>query len=243
MDQTQAAAIPVRFVKATSLVLFIVSLMYLITYIDRVNIATAGPLIQRELALSNRDLGIAISAFAYPYAFFQIVGGFVSDRFGPRLTLIVCGAIWSLATVATGWVGSFASLVAARLLLGIGEGCAFPAATRALSAWMSQAERGWAQGITHSFARLGNALAPPLIVALIGLGPWRTSFWIVGAASFLWVLLWAYYFRDDPRDHRHVTADELKVLPKIPSGAIRTSVSWRLLLRMLPVTLTDFCYG
>jgi sugar phosphate permease len=126
MNQTQAAVIPVRFVRATSLVLFIVCLMYLITYIDRVNIATAGPLIQRELELSNRDLGIAISAFAYPYAFFQIIGGLVSDRFGPRLTLIVCGAIWSLATVATGWVSGFASLIAARLLLGIGEGCAFP---------------------------------------------------------------------------------------------------------------------
>ncbi|WP_291701211.1 MFS transporter [Bradyrhizobium sp.] len=244
MDQTQAAAIPVRFVRATSLVLFIVCLMYLITYIDRVNIATAGPLIQRELELSNRDLGIAISAFAYPYAFFQIVGGLVSDRFGPRLTLIVCGAIWSLATVATGWVGGFASLIAARLLLGIGEGCAFPAATRALSAWMSKARRGWAHGITHSFARLGNALTPPLIAALIGLGSWRTSFFIVGSASFLWVLLWASYFRDDPRDHKYVTADELKVLPDVKPHPKRTSMPWRrLLIRMLPVTLTDFCYG
>jgi sugar phosphate permease len=244
MEQTQAVPMPARLVRATSLVLLIVCLMYLITYVDRVNIATAGPLLQGELGLSNRDLGIAISAFAYPYAFFQIVGGSVSDRFGPRLTLIVCGSIWSLATIATGWIGGFASLVAARLLLGTGEGCAFPAATRALSAWMSKTQRGWAQGIAHSFARLGNALTPPLIAVLIGLGSWRTSFLVVGAASFLWVLLWAYYFRDDPRDHKHVTTDELTMLPEIGSGAVRTSVPWRrLLVRMLPVTLTDFCYG
>ena len=233
-----------RLFRTTNLVLFIICLMYLVTYIDRVNIGTAAPLIQKELGLSNRDLGFAISAFAYPYALFQILGGWVGDKFGPRLTLIVCGTIWSVATIMIGFVEGFASLFAARILLGIGEGAAFPTATRALSSWMPPEHRGWAQGITHSFARLGNAMTPPIIAALIALTSWRASFFIVGVASLLWVVLWWAYFRDDPKTHPGITPEELALLPEVKPRQAGTPTHWRKLLwRMLPVTLTDFCYG
>jgi sugar phosphate permease len=114
--------------KATNIVLLIICLMYLITYVDRVNIATAAPPMQKELALSSTELGIAISAFAYPYAFFQIAGGWLGDRARLRMTLLICGTIWSAATVLIGFVQGALSLVLARLLLGIGSqvyaGCA-----------------------------------------------------------------------------------------------------------------------
>src|ERR1700712_5467618 len=154
--------------KATNVVLLIICLMYLITYIDRVNIATAAPPMQKDLALTNTQLGIAISAFAYPYALFQIIGGWLGDRLGPRVTLLICGTIWSVATVLIGFVDGAISLVLARLLLGIGEGTAFPTATRALASWMPADKRGFAQGITHSFSRFGNAVSPAIIAALIG---------------------------------------------------------------------------
>ena len=111
----------VRF-KATDRVLLIICLMYLVTYIDRVNIGTAAPAMQKELGLTNFELGLAFSAFAYPYAFFQIAGGWLGDRLGPRKTLLICGAIWSAATIAIGFVEGAVSLVAARVILGIGEG-------------------------------------------------------------------------------------------------------------------------
>jgi len=161
--------------KATNIVLLIICLMYLITYIDRVNIATAAPPMQKDLALTNTQLGIAISAFAYPYALFQIIGGWLGDRLGPRVTLLICGTIWSVATVLIGFVDGAISLVLARLLLGIGEGTAFPTATRALASWMPADKRGFAQGITHSFSRFGNAVSPAIIAALIGWLTWRGS--------------------------------------------------------------------
>jgi MFS family permease len=229
--------------RATNIVLFITCLMYLVTYVDRVNIGTAAPVMQKELGLTATELGLAFSAFAYPYAFFQIAGGWLADRLGPRLTLLICGSIWSAATVLTGLVNGVVGLVAARLLLGIGEGSAFPTATRALSYWMPPDKRGFAQGITHSFARFGNAATPPLMAFLILATSWRVSFVIVGLISFLWVALWWFYFRDDPREHRHVTAAEIEALPLKPA-AERKAVPWgRLLRRMVPVTLTDFCYG
>ena len=227
-----------------NLVLLIICLMYLITYMDRVNIATAGPLMQKELGLSNKDFGWAISAFAYPYAFFQIAGGWLGDMLGARWTLVICGTVWSAATVLIGYVDGFASLLATRILLGFGEGAAFPTATRALSTWMPAAARGWAQGITHSFARFGNAITPPLFAFLIVSYSWRSAFIIAGVASFLWVALWWWYFRDDPREHSGMTPEDLAALPAVkPRAAGAKTPWWRLLKRILPVTLTDFCYG
>ena len=141
-------------------ILLLLCLMYLILYVDRVNISTAAPLIKEDLKLSNTELGFAFSAFAYPYALFQLVGGWLGDTFGARATLGVCGLIVCAATATTGAVGGLASLLAARLALGIGEGAAFPTATRAMAIWTPEANWGFAQGITHSFARIGNAVTP-----------------------------------------------------------------------------------
>ncbi|MFE0019212.1 MFS transporter [Mesorhizobium sp. NPDC059054] len=230
--------------RTTDRVLFIICLMYLVTYIDRVNISTAAPAMQAELGLSNVELGLAFSAFAYPYALFQILGGRLGDWLGPHKTLIICGSIWSAATIMIGFVEGAVSLVIARILLGIGEGSAFPTATRALSNWMPAQKRGFAQGITHAFARFGNALSPPLIAFLVIALSWRDSFIIVGLVSFLWVVLWWWYFRDDPRQHRGVTQEELEALPKQKIAGERKRLPWiPLLKRMLPVTMTDFCYG
>jgi MFS family permease len=94
-----------RKLSASNTVLLILCLMYLILYVDRVNISTAAPLIKADLGLSNTELGLAFSAFAYPYALFQLIGGYFGDKFGARLTLMVSALIVCAATAATGAVG------------------------------------------------------------------------------------------------------------------------------------------
>jgi MFS family permease len=230
--------------RTVDLVLLLICVMYFVTYIDRVNIATAAPALQKDLGISATELGLAFSAFAYPYAFFQIAGGWLGDRLGPRRTLTICGSIWSAATILIGFVGGAVSLVGARFLLGTGEGAAFPTATRALASWFPVEQRGFAQGITHAFARLGNAVSPPIIAALVLALGWRGSFIVAGVVSFLWVLVWALYFRDDPRAHPGITPEELAHLPAEALPGTKKSIPWGpLLRRMLPVTATDFCYG
>ena len=113
------------------------------------------------------------SVFAYPYTVMQIAGGWLGDRYGPRLVLFVLAVIWSVATILTGFIGGLTSLVAMRVLLGIGEGGAFPTATRAMTYWYPVQERGFAQGITHSFARLGGAVTPPIVLAVATTWGWR----------------------------------------------------------------------
>ena len=119
--------------------------MYLITYVDRVNMATAADAIKRELTLSNIQLGFLQSAFGYPYLVFQIFGGWIGDRFGPRRTLFLCGLIWASATILTGFAGGLTSLFMCRLLVGIGEGATFPVATRAMQSWTAVGDRGFAR--------------------------------------------------------------------------------------------------
>jgi MFS family permease len=232
-----------RRLSVSNTVLLIICMMYLILYVDRVNISTAAPLIKADLNLNNTQLGLAFSAFAYPYALFQLIGGYIGDKFGARLTLCVSGLIVCAATAATGAVGGLASLFVARLALGIGEGATFPTATRAMAVWTPERSWGFAQGITHSFARIGNAITPPLIAVLVELVSWRGSFVVLAALSLIWVVVWSWYFRDVPAAPP-LTAEELAALPARSRSGANEAVPWlRLFKRMLPVTAVDFCYG
>lgn len=217
-------------------------------YLDRVNLSTAASFIQKELQLSNLELGIAFSAFAYSYLITQVIGGVIADRFGPRWTLMGCVAIWVVTTIATGFVGSLAALFAVRLALGIGEGAALPASARAIINWIPVSQRGMVQGVTHSFSRFGNAVAPPVVALLITLTDWRTSFVIVGILTAVWLVFWYAIFRDHPREHPDATAAELERLPPrseiAPSTAKHGPIPWvRLLTRVGPSFAVYFCYG
>jgi sugar phosphate permease len=207
-----------RALSAPKVVLVLLCAMYFIMYIDRVNIATAAPLIKADLKLNNTQLGLVFSAFALPYAFFQLIGGWIGDRLGARLTLTICCAIVTLATMLTGAVGGLISLCTVRLALGFGEGAAFPTATRAMAIWTPESRWGFAQGITHSFARLGNAVTPPVIALLVAWTTWRASFVVVGLASFVWLCVWLWFFRNDPRNHPAITAADLRALPIQSTG-------------------------
>src|SRR6202795_3621169 len=190
------------FRRATTRVLLLRCAMYFITFVGRVNVSTAASQFGAELHLSHTEIGFVFSAFAYPYLVFQIIGGWGGDRFRPRRTLGGCAVIWAGATVMTGLAGGFVSLIIARLLLGLGEGATFPTATRAMSNWMPADKRGFAQGTTHAASRIGNALARTLIVWLMIASSWRVAFIVTAVISFLWALVWIFYFRDNPRDHK-----------------------------------------
>jgi len=129
-----------------------------------------------------------------------------------------------------------------RVLVGIGVS-ALPTATRAMSDWTPASKRGFAQGITHSAARIGNAIAPPLLAMVIVAMTWRASFILTGCLSFIWVAVWFWYFRDDPADHPGITQEELATLPKPLWKEKGPAPLGRLAKRMIPVTATYFCYG
>ena len=228
---------------ATTVVLVLLCLMYGITYIDRVNVSTAALVFKQDLHLTNAQVGLVFSAFAYPYLMFTSFGGWLSDRFGARLTLTISALIWGGATLVTSLASTFNAMLVARVVLGFGEAATFPIATRAMCEWVPARKWAFAQGITHSSSRLGTAITPPLVAWLMAWITWRGSFVVLGILSIVWAVIWYVYFRDDPATHPAITLRELEALTtKVATK--RAPVPWlRLSYRMLPVTLVYFCYG
>jgi sugar phosphate permease len=232
--------------RATRNFLLILCAMHVILFVDRVNLAAAAETIKGDLGLSNVQLGFAFSAFNYAYAPFQLVGGWIADRFGSRLTLAVCALAWAITTMATGAVGGLATLFAVRFCLGMGEGATLPAATRALAKWTPEAARGFSVGLTHAAGRIGAGVTAPIVAFLITLMSWRMIFVLLGIVSAIWSLVWLWYFRDEPSEHSSVSAAELAALSSGAGPIARTSgpVPWRRLVpRMIPMMVTYFCMG
>jgi sugar phosphate permease len=225
---------PERSSRGRWYVLLLISVMYLITYLDRVNISTAAPAISKEFGFDKVTMGVIFSAFVWAYALFQVPGGWLSDRFGARGVLTGVVAYWSLMTAATAAAFSGASFVAVRFLFGVGEAGAFPGATRAMQLWYPRRERGLVQGVTHSASRLGAAIAPPIVVLIMSELGWRPVFYICGAVGLLWALWWALSYRNLPEEHHLVNKAELELIRgRGPDGAInpppmekQTNVPW-----------------
>ena len=227
---TQDQARPTR---VRHIVLWLTVVAYMITYMDRVVIASALPKIQEEFAIGSVTAGLILGAFRLSYSLFQIPGGWLGDKIGPRRALTMIVTWWSFFTSFTALAWNTTSMIVVRFLFGMGEAGAFPIATRSLSRWMLPSERGWAQGVTHAGSRLGQAFTPPIVVALIAFGGWRLPFILFGALGIGWAAVWYFYYRDTPAEHRGLNQAELDLIHKSnpPRATAGRAVPWRAILR------------
>lgn len=184
----------------------------IITYIDRVCISKAAPLIQQDLGLSKEHMGWVFSAFTLAYALFEIPGGWLGDKLGPRRVLMRVVAFWSVFTAATGYAWNLVSMMVFRFLFGAGEAGAFPNMTKMFTIWLPQRERGLAQGITWLSARWGGAFTPLLVLWVLNFVSWRHAFMIFGCLGVVWAVVFYVWFRDNPRDHPGMNEAELALL-------------------------------
>jgi sugar phosphate permease len=238
-----------RPTRVRHIILWLTVAAYMITYIDRVAIGSAVPSIQKEFGFSIVTIGWIIASFRWGYALFQIPGGWLGDRIGPRRALTIIVTWWSIFTAATAAAWNAASMIVVRFLFGVGEAGAFPIATRSLSRWMLPSERGFAQGITHAGSRLGGALTPPIVVALIAYSGWRAPFVVFGLVGLIWAAVWFWYYRDTPAEHRSVNIEERELIYGSVGGArpkTTRSVPWGMILsnrNLWLLSLMYFCYG
>ncbi|MBU3078594.1 MFS transporter [Sphingomonas quercus] len=232
-------------------VLWLTVAAYMITYMDRVVISTTAPMIQKEFGLSVITMGWVFSVFQIGYAMFQIPGGWLGDKFGPRRTLTAIVVWWSTFTALTTATWSAGSLIVCRFLFGCGEAGAFPNATRSLSRWMLPSERGFAQGITHAGARLGGAITPLIVVSLMLHLGWRGPFLIFAVLGLVWAAVWFWYFRDDPRQHKGANEAERALIANALGAQAadvgeRPAVPWRKILsspQLWLICCMYFCYA
>lgn len=183
-------------------------LLALLLYIDRVCISVAKDPVAGELGLSDKAMGWVLSIFALGYALFQVPGGRLADRFGPRLALTSIVTFWSVLTALTGAVWNYISLLFVRFFFGAGEAGAFPGMSRAIFSWIPLKERGLITGINFSGSRLGAAFALPFVAWLIEAYGWRITFAILGIIGGIWAIGWWLLFRDDPTDHPAISEEE-----------------------------------
>jgi ACS family D-galactonate transporter-like MFS transporter len=197
-----------RATRVRLLVLGLVTIGTLINYLDRTVISVAAPSLSKELGLNATLMGVAFSAFSWTYAAAQIPGGILLDRIGVRLTYFLSITLWSLCTAMQGLVSGLASLVSARLALGIAEAPAYPCNSRVLSTWFPQQERARATGVYSVGQYAGLAFLSPGLFWVTGEFGWRALFIIVGLIGVAFGALWYALYRD-PNANNRVNEAEL----------------------------------
>ena len=166
----------------------------------------------RDLGLTTVQMGYVFTAFQLAYALFEIPTARWADRRGTRLVLSRIVVWWSCLTAATGAATNYLTLLAIRFLFGVGEAGAWACVARTFSRWIPRRERGTAQGIFFAGAHLVGGLTPALVLWLLQFMSWRQVFVWFGAVGFLWVAVWFAWFRNDPSEHRGVSAAELQTI-------------------------------
>jgi MFS transporter, ACS family, glucarate transporter len=230
-----ASAVPTR---ARHITLAFALGLAVITYIDRVSLSVAGPLITKDLGLSDIQWGWALSMFAWAYALFEVPGGWMGDRLGPRRVLMRIVIWWSFFTAATGWAFNLVSLMVTQTLFGAGEAGAYPNLTRVFTTWIPTKERERAQSMLWLATRWGAGLTPLVARFLLGVVSWRVMFGLFGILGVAWAIGFYFWHRDDPSTHPRVNKAELALLPPPRSTAIvRGSHPWGKLLSRRSVQL------
>lgn len=188
-----------------------------IAFLDRTNISIAGVWIARDFRIDNAHLGWVFSAFLVGYASFQIPGGVLVRRFGPRRVLGVCVLFWGIFTVLTALTpphlkSSLLLLIAVRILLGASSAVMYPSANQFVERWFPIRERGRGTGIVFGGVGLGSGLAPPLLTALILSYGWHAAFWFCALIGLVAGAVWYLVARDAPEEHPWIRKDELQMI-------------------------------
>lgn len=193
-------------------VLVFLCTLALLLYVDRVCIGQAMKSIELELGLSKTQVAWVFNAFTLAYCLFEVPTGHWGDRYGSRGVIARIVIWWSIFTALTGAAMGFYSLLAIRFLFGAGEAGAYPNTARVVPRWFPASSRGLARGSITFVSLLGGAIAPPLAAYLIKYVGWRWTFAIFGAVGVLWAIVFYWWFRDDPAEHRSTNQAERELI-------------------------------
>ena len=162
----------------------------IINYIDRGSLSVAAPQLSKQLSLTPPQVGLVLSAFFWTYTVFQLLAGWLADRFAVFWVFAIGFVIWSLATLGSGLVSGLTSLFILRLFLGAGESVAFPCYSKVIAAGFSPDNRGLPNSLLDAGTKLGPAIGTLVGAALVASYGWRIQFLALGGVSLLWLVPW-----------------------------------------------------
>lgn len=223
---------------ATKIRWFILTLLFLVsmvTYIDRVNISVTARQMMPAYGLTDQDMGVIFSSFVIGYAFFQIPGGWLADRWGARVVLTLALVWWSLCTALTAMaattslvslVGLVGALALVRGSLGVGEAVALPSFNRVVANWFPANLRGLGIGIAIGGIGLGSAMTPPLAAWIMVNWGWQTVFYLASLVGLGMALLWWIVSRNYPHQHPWTNEAERMLIPQLTAPEPPPAVAW-----------------
>jgi ACS family hexuronate transporter-like MFS transporter len=230
----------------------LVSVAIAISYFDRLTLPVAVAAIQHNIPLSNEQFSWLQTSFLLSYAALYAIGGRLLDWLGTRRGFLLIMLWWSLACALHSVATGFFLLLIARFLLGMGEGGAFPAATRVVAEWIDPPQRSTAMGLINAGTAIGSLLAPPIIGLILLHSNWHVVFMVAGGSGLLWVLWWTVSYRDKPAAVSPGLKDEQRARPMRWLDVIRlhnvqafvfakfmSDSAWYFLLFWLPKYLYD----
>ena len=188
----------------------VLSVLSMITFLDRIALSSASGNIMDELHISTVQWGWILGMFTIAYAAFEIPTGWLGDKFGGKRILVRVVLWWSFFTIMTGFSSSFMMLLCVRFLFGMGEAGAYPNTSIVLSKWFPVLERGRAQATIWGASRLGAALTPFLVLPIQQKYNWQTSFYVLGAVGLVWTLFWIFWHQEEPTSCKSISKEELE---------------------------------
>ncbi|MEW9673063.1 MFS transporter [Ammoniphilus sp. 3BR4] len=191
-------------------VLLMLFFAMVINYIDRAAISVAMPFISERFQLDPTQKGMIFSSFFIGYALFNFIGGYLSDRMGPKKVFSWSMLIWSLFCGLTALAFNFWSLFIIRFFFGIGEGPIGSTANKTVNNWFPVKERARAVGINQAGGPLGGALAGPVVGFMAIYLGWEYAFLVLAVIGIMWMIAWNQMFVDDPVKHPKVAKKELE---------------------------------
>ncbi|WJV67717.1 MFS transporter [Pectobacteriaceae bacterium CE70] len=202
------------------IIVFLLFMVYMINYLDRVALSITVPMIEKDLMINAEQFGMIFGSFFFGYALFNFIGGLAVDKFGPTLVMGFAVGLWSIFCGMTAIATGFWSLLILRVLFGMAEGPICSSANKMINGWFPKKQAATAMGLLSAGSPLGGAVAGPIVGYLALSFGWRPAFMIICAVGIVWMVVWFFLSSDNPASSRHITQSERELINQLKEESL-----------------------
>ncbi|WP_315708332.1 MFS transporter [Brenneria uluponensis] len=196
-------------------IVFLLFMVYMINYLDRVALSITVPMIEKDLMINAEQFGMIFGSFFFGYALFNFIGGLAVDKFGPTLVMGFAVGLWSIFCGMTAIATGFWSLLILRVLFGMAEGPICSSANKMINGWFPKKQAATAMGLLSAGSPLGGAVAGPIVGYLALSFGWRPAFMIICAVGIVWMVVWFFISSDNPSHSKLITENERALINQL----------------------------